>query len=156
MAAWRQTARAARLPAHGAALLALCFALNGPLYNGLREGNTTHITLLAVALALIRFREDRPFGAGVLLGAAALLKLPLLLFGAYFVLRRRWRAVAGGLLVTGGAALLSVLVFGLDVHRLWYEQFVAGSGEKPIAAFNVQSVAALVARAERGISSLWD
>ena len=43
--------------------------------------------------------------------------------------------------------MASVLVFGVDVHRFWFEHFVAGSGKKPIAAFNVQSVAGLVARA---------
>jgi alpha-1,2-mannosyltransferase len=153
---WRLLVRAARLPAREAAILALLIVLNGPLWNSLREGNTTHFTLLAVTAALLCLRDGRDFAGGALLGAAALLKLPLLLFGPYLVLRRRWRAAAGGALVIGLVAAASLLVFGADVHAFWYRTFVAGSGAKPIAAFNVQSVAGFMARLERGVPSLWD
>lgn len=153
---WRLLVRAARLPPRDAAVLALLMVLNGPLWNSLREGNTTHFTLLAVTAALLCLREGRDFGAGLLLGAAALLKLPLLLFGPYLVLRRRWRAAAGGALVLGAVAAASLFVFGADVHAFWYRTFVAGSGAKPIAAFNVQSVAGFMARLERGVPGLWD
>jgi hypothetical protein len=132
------------------------FVLSGPLWNSLREGNTTHFTLLALAAALLRLRQGRDFSAGLLLGAAALFKLPLLLFGVYFVLRRRFRVVLAAGLLLGGLGLASIALFGLDAHLIWYRQFVAGAGRSPIAAFNVQSIAGLLARFERGGGALCD
>ncbi len=143
---WRVLVSAAGLDLPRAALLALLFVLNGPLMNSLREGNSSQFALLALVLAFVSLRRQREWRAGCLLGAAALLKLPLLLFGVYFALRGRWRAVAAGGLVVAGAGLLSIAVFGSEVQRVWYQQFVAAAGSHPIAAFNVQSIAAFAAR----------
>src|SRR5690606_40034207 len=88
----------------------------------------------------------RQVRAGALLGAAALFKLPLLVFGVYFAVRGRVRAALGGGLVVGGAVGLSILVFGWDAHVVWHERFVAHAADHPVSAFNVQSVPALVAR----------
>ncbi len=147
---WRLLVKELCLDRYRAALLLALFLANGPLMNSIREGNTSHFALLAVTLALLELRRSRDLWAGFLIGVAGLFKLPLLVFGAYFVVRRRFRAAAGGALAIGSAALLSVLVFGLDAHLTWYRQFIASAGENPLAAFNVQSFSALMARLERG------
>lgn len=154
--AFHACAQAARLPARQTRLLAVLFALNGPLFNSLREGNTTHFALLAVAVAMLQLRANKELAAGAWIAAAAIFKLPLLIFGGYFLVSGRLRAaLTGGLLLLGVAAS-SIFLFGWDVHVGWYGKFVAGAGDQPIAAFNVQSVPALVARLERGGSSLAD
>jgi hypothetical protein len=134
----------------------LLFALDGPLSNSIREGNTSHFVLLALVLAFARLREGRDWSAGALLGAAALFKLPILLFGPYLALRGRWRGVAAGAGVLAAASLLSLAVFGGEAQRVWYERFVAGAVSAPIAAFNVQSIAAFFGRWERGGAALCD
>ena len=156
MVAWRQLVLLADLDDAGAVTLAFLFALNGPLMNSLREGNTSHFALAAFTAALVALRQDRQVRAGALLGAAALFKLPLLLFGVYFALRGRLRAALGGGLVVGGAGALSILIFGLDAHVLWHERFVAHAADHPVSAFNVQSVPALVARWVREGGGLYD
>ncbi len=140
-----------------APLVAL-FLVNGPLINSLREGNTTHFVLLALILVVMLLQRGSDFAAGVLLGLCAVFKLPLLLFGAYFLLRRRWSVVAGGAGAIGGVLLLSVAAFGLDNNVNWFnccvEPFLGGI----IPAFNVQSVDGFAVRLFTGTSRLsnWD
>ena len=145
-------------PGTEAAPLVLLFLLNGPLINSLREGNTTHFVLLALILALMLLQRGSQFAPGVLLGLCAVFKLPLLLFGAYFLLRRRWMVVAGGVTAISGVLLLSVAAFGLDNNVNWFnccvEPFLGGI----IPAFNVQSVDGFLVRLVTGTSRLsnWD
>jgi alpha-1,2-mannosyltransferase len=145
-------------PGTEAAPLVLLFLLNGPLLNSLREGNTTHFVLLMLILALMLLQSGSNFAAGLLLGLCAVIKLPLLLFGAYFLLRQRWTVVAGGASAIWGVLLLSVLAFGLDNNVNWFnccvEPFIGGV----IPAFNVQSVDGFAVRLITGTSRLsnWD
>jgi hypothetical protein len=78
--------------------------------------------------------------AGVLLAALALLKPPLALFLPYFVVRRDFRAA----IVMGSSAAIAVAVsialFGVELHRFWFREFVLQQGSGPIGAYNVQSV----------------
>ena len=149
--------RSAR-PGTEAAPLLLLFLVNGPLVNSLREGNTTHFVLLLLILALIMLQRGSDFAAGVLLGLCAVIKLPLLLYGAYFLLRRRWMVVAGGASAISGILLLSVAAFGLGNNINWFnccvEPFLGGI----IPAFNVQSVDGFLVRLVTGTSRLadWD
>jgi hypothetical protein len=132
------------------AMLALSILANGPLVNSLREGNTTHIVLLLLTVALLLWRAGSEFAAGAVLGLCALIKLPLMLFGLYALLRGRWRMVAGGTTAIAGAGLLSLAVFGLQINIDWYrncvEPFVGGV----MPAFNVQSIDGFLARLETG------
>src|SRR5262249_40563334 len=107
LVSWTLLARIGRCRAGGAAL-AFVFLINGPLVNSLREGTPTHFLLLLLALALLLWRAGWDFGAGLVLGFCALFKLPLLLFGGYFLLRRRWRILAGG-------ATMAAIVIGLSL-----------------------------------------
>ena len=134
----------------------LLFAVNGPLVNSLREGNTTHVMLLLLVVALLSLQAGRPLAAGVVLGLCALIKLPLLLFGLYFLVMRRWRVVAGGALAIGGAALLSLLVHGIDTNVAWYRDSVAPFLGGVIPGFNVQSIDGFLMRLSTGVSLLQD
>lgn len=145
-------------PKTDAGPLVLLFLLNGPLINSLREGNTTHFVLLALILSVMLLQRGFEFASGLLLGLCAVFKLPLLLFGAYFLLRRRWRVVAGGASAICGVLLMSVAAFGLDNNVSWFnccvEPFLGGI----IPAFNVQSVDGFLVRLATGTSRLsnWD
>lgn len=148
----------ARPEADATGALLLLFLINGPLINSLREGNTTHFVLLLLILALALLRRGSDFAAGVLLGACAVIKLPLLLFGVYFLLRRRWHVVAGGATAIAVVLLASVAAFGVANNVAWFncciEPFLGGI----IPAFNVQSVDGFAVRLVTGTSRLanWD
>lgn len=122
------------------------FLINGPLYYSLKQGNSTHFALLLLILALFGLRDKREIWVGIVLAIAAIIKIPLLLFGIYFALRQRWRIVIGfaaTILVILG---LSLLLFGVNLHIIWLEKCILSFGNKIIAAFNVQSVDGFLAR----------
>ena len=144
--AWRLLVGLAGLKGAERWLLLLLFVANGPLLYSLKEGNTSHWVLAALAGGLYLLRGDRPVAAGALLGAAALLKLPLLLFGVYFVLRRNWRGALGFAAVCSAIGILSITLFGWGFHVRWFDLCVRPFSSQWIAAFNVQSIQSFVLR----------
>lgn len=156
VATWRLLARLAGLGREQSLLLLFLFASFGPLHNSLREGNTTHFVLLLIVSGLWALRRKRGFLAGLLIGFAALIKLPLLLLGIYFAARGRWRVAMGGATVCAVAVVLSVALFGWDLHVFWYENSIKPFAKTPMAAFNVQSVQGFLARLDHGGRYLLD
>jgi hypothetical protein len=138
------------------AVLAFLFAVDGPLVNSLREGNTSHFVMLFLAGSLVLLLSGWLFAAGVLLGFCALMKLPLALFGVYYVLLRRWRLVAGGVCSVATLGFLSLLLFGAETNIGWYDRCVAPYLTGVVGAFNVQSIDAFLLRASTGETQLWD
>jgi hypothetical protein len=138
--------------------LALLILVNGPLVNSLREGNTTHFILLALAFGLLMLREGRPLVAGAVIGATALIKLPMLLVLAYFLWRRRWHVIAGATASIGIVGGLSLLMFGIQAHFGWFQCCVEPFLTGVIPAFNVQSIDGFIIRLDTGASRLreWD
>jgi alpha-1,2-mannosyltransferase len=153
-AAWALLVRIGRNRASSAALLAFIFLINGPMVNSLREGNSTHFLLLLLVLALLLWRAGWDYSAGLVLGFCALFKLPLLLLGAYVLLRRRWRIVAGGATMAAVVIGLSLWLFGFEIHVAWYRVCVAPYMRGVVPAFNVQSIDAFLLRLSTGAALL--
>jgi len=159
LASWALLAHVGRLGRYGAgsaALLAFIFLINGPMVNSLREGNTTHFLLLLLALALLLWRAGWDYGAGLVLGFCALFKLPLLLFGGYFLLRRHWRILAGSATTAAAVIGLSLWRFGLATHIAWYRVCIEPYMLGVVPAFNVQSIDAFLLRLSTGAALLQD
>ena len=151
LTAWWLLARMRRPEARNAAPLLLFLGLvNGPMINSLREGNTTHIILLLLVLAFVLWRSGWDFVAGLLLGLCALIKLPLLLFGAYYILRGKWRVALGGVTSIATAVLLSLADYGLQGNIAWYKDSVEPFLGGVIPAFNVQSIDGFLIRLSTG------
>lgn len=127
-------------------ILAGLFIINGPFYYSLKVGNTTHFVLFIFILALYLIQRKRDIWGGVFLAIAALIKVPLLLLGVYFIIRGRRRVIIGfgtSIIAVVGASLL---FFGFNLHLAWYRECIAPFANKPIGAFNVQSVNGFLAR----------
>ena len=90
-----------------------------------------------------------------LVGLAATIKLPLLLIGAYFVVRRRWMIVAGGGTAIAIAVLLSLAAFGIDDHIRWYNDTIGLTMGKAVPAFNAQSIDGFLMRLWTGTEELY-
>jgi hypothetical protein len=126
------------------------FAGNGPLYYSIQEGNLTHFVLLLLVVAIACWQSGREAWSGLLLAVAAVIKVPLLLLGIFFVLRRRWRGLAGfaaTLMTLGGA---SVLLTGVEPHLAWYRESVQPFAHAALGAFNVQSIDGFLMRLRDG------
>jgi len=156
--AWALLVWLARLSAPYAAGLLFLFIICGPVVNSLREGQSSHFILLLLVAALVLWRSKRQYAAGLALGFCALIKLPLLLIGVYFVMRQRWLIVAGGATTIWVAASLSFILFGLDGNIGWYQEWVVPYLNGYIPAFNVQSIDGFLMRLRVGEDFLrhWD
>lgn len=125
--------------------VAALFLINGPLYYGIKEGNVSHFVLMLLVFAWQCLLRKRDLALGALLGLAALIKYPLGLFVFYFIGEQRWRAVAG----FGACALAllasSIALLGAELHMIWFREVIL-SANRPLAAFNVQSLDAFLAR----------
>jgi len=122
------------------------FASNGPLLYSLKEGKITDFLLPLLLAAFFCLANKHEVWLGVLLAIATLTKPPLLLLGAYFLLRKRWKALGvmiGTLLIVTSTSLL---LFGVELHRVWFQNCILPFIGKPIAAFNVQSLDSFLVR----------
>jgi hypothetical protein len=90
-----------------------------PLQTNFICGQYYVVILVLICGAYYATLSDHRFTSGVLLSAAASLKLFPALFLILFIRRRDWRSATG--LVLGGAVLAaaSVAIFGWEVHRVW-------------------------------------
>jgi hypothetical protein len=156
LTAWWLLVRLGRPEARSAAPLLFLGLVNGPMINSLREGNTTHIILLLLVLAFLFWRSGRDFLAGLVLGVCAVIKLPLLLFGAYYCLRGKWRVVLGGATSITAAVLLSFADYGVEGNLGWYRDAVAPFLGGVIPAFNVQSIDGFLMRLWTGEAHLYE
>ena len=82
-------------------------------------GQLSFIMMLLITLFWAESRSDRWVRAGIYLGLSMSIKLFLLIFFPYLLLRKKWRAV----IVASGVALscycLGVMIFGWDNYRFW-------------------------------------
>jgi glycosyl transferase family 87 len=102
--------------------------------------------LIAAFAALTRRHDGR---AGAVIGGLAVIKPPLLLFLPYLLFRGRWRAALALIGCVAAAGVLSVLWFGPQLHRIWLTQLVGPFASRPVGAYNVQSIAGMLAHFER-------
>jgi hypothetical protein len=97
-------------------LLLLCY----PLWEQIRLGQLTLVLLLLLTGSWAAERSGRPWLAGVLLGAAATIKLsPAFLF-LYYALRGRWYVVIAGVVTIASLTGLTAIVLGLDAYRSYF------------------------------------
>jgi hypothetical protein len=127
----------------------------GPLIYSFKEANTTHILLVPLVLGIAAMRDGKDYRAGALIAIAALLKPLLMLIGVIAFLRGRIKVALGGAAVIGATALLSLAVFGWDAHVHWYEESIQPFSSAPMPAYNTQSIASSLSRAERGPPDYW-
>jgi len=156
IAAWFMLIRLFRLELRERWLLALLFAVNGPLLNGVKFGNVSYFLILAFTTGLVLMRAQRSTAAGIVLGAAAVLKPPLALFGLFFLLRRDWRGLAGFAGVGVAAASLSLVLFGWALNFYWFQTTGLQYSHNWLGGFSVQSIPAFLVRLHEPSAILLD
>ena len=100
-------------------LLLLTFLCVLPLRENFLFGQYYVVILLLLCIAYHAACRGRRFTSGVVLAAAASLKIFPVFFLILFLGKRNWRAAAG--MVAGGAVLAatSILIFGWSVHKVY-------------------------------------
>jgi hypothetical protein len=106
--------------------LILC---GGAIFANCHFNQISFVVLAAVAGSFALLRRRRPWLAGMVLSAAALVKLLPAVFLLWWVLRRRWRAIGGFLFgVVCLDIVLNVAIFGVsrtwEYHERWFRNSV--------------------------------
>jgi hypothetical protein len=115
--------------------IALILGLSIPLHRNLLFGQFYVLLLLLIAAACWAYLRGLRALAGVLVGIAAACKVfPVLLF-VFFLQRRDWRALTSGMVTGLVATVISVAVFGWNVHRTYLHEILPwamhGGGLQP-------------------------
>ncbi|MFN7054672.1 glycosyltransferase family 87 protein [Hyphomonas sp.] len=147
---WRKLTELYSLDRRESALLFLALCIFGPMLYSFREANTSHMILAALVAGIALTRERKDLTAGIVFGVCAVIKPALLLIGVFYFLRGRWNVVIGGAAVVVTSALLSLLIFGWDMHVFWYESSIAPFTQHPVPAYSNQTLQAMLARFEIG------
>ncbi len=149
-ASWILLVRLVELDTTNRWVLALLFVANGPLIASVRHGNLTHYVFFALVAGLCLMRAKRSVATGILIGVAAIVKPPLLLFGAFFVFRRDVWGSAAFASVTCMAVIASLVVFGWDDNLNWLKVCILQYSTQWTAAFNDQSISSFLFRFRAG------
>ncbi len=88
-----------------------------PIYGNFQQGQWTLVLVLLTTAAWALERSDRPILAGVLIGAAASMKLFPAYLLVYLAARRRWRGVLAAGLTMALLAAVTVGVLGISTYR---------------------------------------
>ncbi|MBF2028570.1 MAG: DUF2029 domain-containing protein [Oscillatoriales cyanobacterium C42_A2020_001] len=99
-----------------------------------------------MSLAKLGCTRSQQFWAGVMLGIATLIKPLFLLTGIYFLVRRRLQVGFGFCLSILTIVGSSILLFGIDIHRAWFDFCIRPYFGKVMVAFNNQSLDAFIGR----------
>lgn len=90
-----------------------------PLRTNFMLGQYYIVILVLICLAYFAIFHGHRFTAGALLATAAWFKVFPAVFILLFLRKRDWRAVAGLIVGSLGLGSVSVVIFGVDVHRVW-------------------------------------
>jgi Glycosyltransferase family 87 len=126
--------------------LIVLVTISAPLYNSIWYGNSTHFVFLLVLASFLSFRRKKDIWSGTLLAIAGLIKIPLLFPILYFCLKKRWQIVISFFVTLFAITGLSILVFGLSLHLVWFKECILAFSGQVFAAYNVQSVDAFLIR----------
>jgi hypothetical protein len=102
----------------------LTFLAVAPLHNNFLLGQVHVLMLLLLALAAWLYFRDRPFLCGIVVAAAAAMKIYPAFFLLFFLIKKQWRAAAGLACGMACAVLLSVRLFGADACRTYFREIL--------------------------------
>ncbi len=118
--------------------IALAFALSVPLYRNLEYGQLYVFLLLLIVAACWAYLRGLRSLAGGLIALAAACKIFPILFFVFFLQRRDWRALTCGAITGVATLVISIAVFGWNVHRTYLHEILPwalhGGGLQPYQA----------------------
>ena len=127
------------------------FAINGPLFYSVKEGNLTHFVLLLLIAGVVSLDKTWEYRAGICFALAAIIKLPLLLFAVYFWGKGHWKVLGSYAATLVGVVALSLWYAGWSSHMGWYREVILPFSNKGLGAFNVQSLEGFILRLHENV-----
>ncbi len=128
-----------------AALLAVVCLAFQPVISSTLIGQINPFIFAAVALSYVSWTRGHPVRAGGWLAAGISVKVTPAILLVYYLVRRQWRVVLATAAWCLGFLALSLLLFGVRMHREYYGILVDMSGYV-VAAFENQGLNGFLAR----------
>jgi len=116
-----------------------------PLLYALKLGQTSIMVYLIVCLIYYFTVKKQDHLAGIFLGFITALKYSPFLFILYFLYRRRYSLVISSTLTIVSLLLLSLFIYGLPLHKIYWS-YLTEISAMGIAAWSNQSIDAFVLR----------
>ena len=116
-----------------------------PLFYALKLGQTTIIIYLTICLIYYFTIKGQDNIAGFFLGLIIALKFSPLLFTLYFLYRKRYGLVISSLTTVVILILLSIIIYGFPLHKMYWHYLMDLSG-MGIVGWSNQSLAAFLLR----------
>jgi hypothetical protein len=118
----------------------LIAALSFPLRVNFLLGQYYVLLLFLLTLACWLYLGQRRFMAGVFVGFAAGLKIFPIVYLLLFLRKRDWRAFTGGVIGSLSSLVVSIMMFGWELHRIYFTQVLPATfrGEC-LAPYNLQA-----------------
>jgi glycosyl transferase family 87/WD40 repeat protein len=104
--------------------LLLMFLAVIPLRDSFLYGQLHILVLLLLAFATLLYFKDFFFLSGMILAAAATLKIYPALFLILFIFKRQWRALVGLMVGLSSAAMISIYLFGRDACLFYIQEIL--------------------------------
>lgn len=105
-------------------VLLLMFLAFFPLRSNFLYGQMHILVLLFLSFAAFLYLREQHFWSGIVLAAAAALKIYPGLFLVYFLVKKRWGAFAGLVVGLCATTLLCIYLFGVDPNRLYVQEIL--------------------------------
>lgn len=118
----------------------LIAALSGPLRANFLLGQYYVLLLFLLTLACWLYLRQRQFMAGLMVGLAAGLKIFPVIYLLFFLRKRDWRALAGGVVASLGSLAVSIRLFGWELNQTYIAQVLPATlrGET-LGPYNLQA-----------------
>jgi hypothetical protein len=100
----------------------LVAAMSVPLNKNLLFGQYYVLLLFVLTLACWCYTRQKRFLSGLLISIGFGLKLFPILYLGYFLRKKDWRALTGGIIGSLGVTIISIEVFGWQAHRVLFAQ----------------------------------
>lgn len=95
-----------------------------PLFQQVVQGQLNLFLLLTIVGVWVADRNDRPVTAGGLLAVAAAVKLFPGFLGLYFLLQRKWRALAASAVAFVAITLATAAITGIETYTTYVEDIL--------------------------------
>ena len=109
-------------------VLIVIFLAVEPLATSFLYGQMHLLVFFLLALAVWCSERDRPATSGICVALATALKLYPVLFLAFFIRKKQWRALAGMVVGLFALAGLSIYLFGWGAHRIYLHEILPQMG----------------------------
>lgn len=93
----------------------------GPMDANMYWGQVNAVVMLCVVSSWYFYKSNRPLFCGIMIAVGTIIKITPAILGVYFLYKRAYKVILGGIYGATGCFLFSIIVLGgVDEHIAWF------------------------------------